>query len=835
VVLSWLLESGLGPAAVAVPVNWATEALAGAAKRWFRRLRRKDDLSRLLRAATGTSVDLSHAEFDALRRLLEDPQTWVLAGRGTMEDLISQIASCLPPRDGRTAEDSHAAAMTIGRGLLEFTVAELEPDLFQQVLMARLHRMETGLADALDEALLELNADLIARFDELMGQFKRVLDRLPPGPAQRSEIVVYLKTLIDWLNKDPWPRDQRFRGPVLTPATIERKLRVTSAGDASTVEFHADALARRCRRLVILGGPGSGKTWLAKRTARLCAERAFRALAMGASAGEVEIPLYITCSHLFRADGDIREVAVSSALSGIGDLGGSRVTAALRILFTERNAPTVLVIDALDEARGPDDRLRLADTLPWRLILTSRPSSWNQQVAIHEGNDSERVGELQPLRYPADVEPFIRRWFAQRPEWGKDLAAQIARRRGLQETATIPLILAFFCIIGGAEPLPEVRSDLYTRVLKRMLTGRWRDSSDRRPDPDTCLQTLRAWAWAGATSCPVSGVGTWPDDILTERIRLERTDEDALDHIATPLGPADVDTGEILRRFIHRSLREHLVAEHIASIPVSQAAQALLPHIWYDPDWEYAAPAAIAMHSEREQLLRTLIRSAARSDEIPGDISVIDAKGQFQRILARIAAESREADWPSDLARILGQARLQLTRLGLIQDLGGSSRWSSWNDLTRDVLLGLLTSQTRSTVKEVVNEVVQLAPEAEDKRQVREALLGLLATQNDWWAMRNLISGVIQLAPEAEDKRQVREALLALLTQATDGSVAAALVSGIMRLVPAGEDKRQVREALLALLTQATNGSVATELSNRLASTALKFPELCPFSGDSIS
>ena len=110
---------------------------------------------------------------------------------------------------------------------------------------------------------------------------------------------------------------------------------------------------------------------------------------------------------------------MSSALDQIGDLGGSRISAALRVFFTERNAPTLLVIDSLDEAHGTDERLRQADTLPWRIILTSRPSSWNHQLAIETENDSHRVGELQPLRYPGDVEPFIQRWFAEQPGAGR--------------------------------------------------------------------------------------------------------------------------------------------------------------------------------------------------------------------------------------------------------------------------------------------------------------------------------------------------------------------------------------------------------------------------------
>jgi hypothetical protein len=51
VVFEWLMTAALGPAVVAVPVGWAADAGADAARRWFRRFRRTDDLSRLVRAA----------------------------------------------------------------------------------------------------------------------------------------------------------------------------------------------------------------------------------------------------------------------------------------------------------------------------------------------------------------------------------------------------------------------------------------------------------------------------------------------------------------------------------------------------------------------------------------------------------------------------------------------------------------------------------------------------------------------------------------------------------------------------------------------------------------
>ena len=824
--LEWLIGAGLGPAAVALPVNWAAAALAGAARRWFKRLRRTDDLSRLVRAATGTSVDLTQAEFDAVRTLLEDQQTWSVAGRGTVEDLATRISACLPPRDGRTADDAHAAALTIARGLIEFAVADLDPKLFQQVLMARLQRMETGQASALDEALLGLHA----RFDSVMDQLKLVLDRLPPGSAGRGEIAVYLRTLIDWLSSDPWPRDPQFGGSVLTPAAIERKLRVTATGRDGEQNLDADGLAQQCGRLVILGGPGSGKTWLAKRTARRCAEDALEVLAAGGTLEEVELPLYTTCSRLFGAGGDIREAVVSSALGQLGDLGGSRISKALGVFFTERNAPTLLVIDSLDEAHGPSERLHQAGTLPWRIVLTSRPSSWRHQLTINDADESHRVGELRPLAYPGDVEPFIQRWFAGQPEQGHDLAAQIARRPGLQQAATVPLMLAFYCIVagtcivGGTGPLPEFRHDLYTKVLNRMLTGRWRDDDDRQPDAGTCLQTLRAWAWDGATSHPVSGVGTWADDIPAKRVRLSEADAHAVDHVATPLGRPDIDTGTTLRRFIHRSVREHLVAGHVASLPVDQAVKVLLPHLWYDPDWEHAAPAALAMHPQRDQLLRDLICRAASSDQIPGDLSVIDAGWQARGLLARVAAESSEADWSPEVAGIIGQARVELAQSGRFGDLGGAAHWGTSDREARGALLGLLARGTDSWGAIVLAGALGLLdPTAEDRRQARDALLGRLAHETNGGRAAALAGALVPLATTAEDRRQARDALLGRLARETDSGMTAVLAGALGRLDPTAEDTCQARGALLGRLAHETDSRMATELADvlgRLATTA---------------
>jgi tetratricopeptide (TPR) repeat protein len=815
------MADGLGPAAVAVPVGWAADALANLAQRWFRRIRRVDDLSRLVQAA-GISARLSGSEFESVRRLLEGAEAWQVLGRGTVEDLAALIASCMPPGDGRSTEDSHAMALAIARGMLEFAVFNLEPGMFQRVLLVRMQRMETSQATALDEALLRLHADLAAGFGDVVGQLGRVLDRLPPGPAGRGEVAVYLKTMIGWLNSDPWPGHRRFGGPVLTPADIERRLRVTASGK----DLDADELAGQCRRLVILGGPGSGKTWFARRTARRCAEEALQAMAAGATVQEVELPLYTTCSRLQVASGDIRMAAVSSALDQLGDLGGSRISAALRVLFTERNEPTLLVTDSLDEAPGSGERLRQADTLPWRVVLTSRPSSWDRQLVIASADDSGQIGELQPLRYPDDVDPFIRSWFSVNLGRGEELVAQIARRPDLQKAATVPLILAFYCIVGDGQPLPELWSDLYAKVLRRLLTGRWRAERGPGPDPDACLATLQTWAWSAAVTRPISRVGAWAEDFPSPPSQLSAASSDAADNVAVPLNPPDIDTGHTIRRFIHRTIREYLVAAYVAELPAEEAAEALLPHLWYDPDWEYAAPTALAMHRQRDELLIRLIQSAARSGDVPDDLSVIDAGWEFRAFLARVAAQSDQARWQPGTAQIISQARVDLAMAARTTDLMGAACWEASNCRVREALLTVLadTADTGTAIT-LADALAALQPTDEERSQACEALLILLVGTTSPRAVGELIRAATQLSTTAEERSRVREALLTVLADTVDTGTAITLADALVALQPTDEERSRAGQALTRLLAGVNmlQGQAARQLmyaADRLAPTA---------------
>ena len=408
------------------------------------------------------------------------------------------------------------------------------------------------------------------------------------------------------------------------------------------------------------------------------------------------------------------------------------------------------------------------------------------------------------MRYPADVESFIHRWFANDSGRADDLAAQIARRPGLQQAATVPLILAFYCIVGGDRSLPDFRRDLYPGVIRRMLTGRWRGSGTQ-PDIGTCLRMLRTWAWSGASSDPVSGVGTWADDISTEDQALGQADREGAGHVATPLGLPDVDTGMTMRRFIHRSLREHLVAEHIATLPVDQAARELLPHLWHDRDWEYAVPAAIAMHPQHDQLLRDLICRSALSRQMPADLSVIDAGWQVRELLARIASESHESDWSPQVADMIGRARVELALSARTLELTATPDWATSNGQIRKIFLEFMADKTkRWRAASLATAVAQLYPTSHDSHVATLVLLELLADHRRYVSVHEVMQPLARLTLTADDKRLVCSTLLTQMpTEASDWNTCS-LAEGLLKLDPTAKCRRQTRSALLRLLANPT-------------------------------
>ncbi len=271
--LAWLLGAEAGPATVTLPIGWTADVLADAARRWFRRFR-INDLSYLVQLATGTSTDLTRDEFDAVRQLLADRQTWVKLGKGPVEDLATRVAGLLPPRDGRTADDSHAAALVITRGLLEFTTAGLDPKTFHQVLLARLRRMETGRASTLDKALLHFRSDLAAGPDpDRAGQLQPPRYPADAGPPVPPGLERQPEGSEDVISQVAWRPSRRLllrvAGVVagLSMAALLLGFIVAGAGGAKSASAASLQIVKIGTVSVLANGQGFTVYWFAADTA----------------------------------------------------------------------------------------------------------------------------------------------------------------------------------------------------------------------------------------------------------------------------------------------------------------------------------------------------------------------------------------------------------------------------------------------------------------------------------------------------------------------------------------------------------------------------------------
>ena len=678
--------------------------------------------------------------------------------------VVAELISRAKARDRLWGSEAH------------YAVAERALDVLYSHLVAKVKAGEstlipilTNLREDLDLQLKSIAAAIAGQGVQIDGLWQQLV-----ASASLTDVLTYLRIrMVDW-DRHLWLPTQK------SPSTLERRLRASAddpsksaAGDQEPEIFSADdveAVFGDRRVLVVLGGPGSGKTWLARRYARDAARAAMESLEQGVDLSQVEIPLFTTWGTWAKVGGEVRKSLIDAAFEvgfGNSDLGGGDVIDRLKRTLQSSGSKALMVVDSLDEAadeQGQGNNYQsLTSVGDWRVIVTSRPAAWHSMQ--QSSAQTERVANLLELEYPGDVEGFVDAWFDGQATPAEGLKAAIRERPELRRSCVVPLLLTFYCIFteDRGVGLPSLRRDLYQQLIELLIERGWHHDhpgADNQPDLEDCLALLRQWAWDAVKGQKTeAGLGNWGDTFTPTRGTAGPVAK-AVKAIAPPVASSQVPPRLRSRRrtFIHRTFLEHLVAEYIATLPTQEAAAALLPHLWFDSDWEVAAPAAIAAHHSRLPgvLLEVLLMQAQPSIDDPPRR---ETQFEFAQLLAKAGRESSHPLW-TDSDSVVEIRRGQLVA----------------------TIIAALPTARLGVVSRLVGVLPQLGASEQDRQAAIEAIRQALPTA-DPGVVSDLVGVLPQLGASEQDRQAAIEAILQALPTASDDKIRS-LVNMIRELTP---------------------------------------------------
>lgn len=392
---------------------------------------------------------------------------------------------------------------------------------------------------------------------------------------------------------------------------------------------------RAVPHLVVLGGPGSGKTtWL--RYLLLTYAQGKQAVRERLGVDETRLPLFVPLRLLGEALQDGRATDLLTFLPGFLSL--SQLSGATGLLLDSlQEGHCLLLLDGLDEVspmalrrQAQDSLVALSRRYPGnRLVVSSRPGGyelsplsdgfplyelpeWDRvQVATYAERWSKAANRLQPLI---------------RETLSYDFLSAIRRNPRLQQLSTNPLFLSLMLLIHSSRvSLPESRIRLYEEVTDIFLSGqtRFRESQKLHLERTMQLDLLSVIGYWLQTNQP-DGSATEAELLSLIQAYLGSILEPGnippptklLDYFSEQAGIL-TQAGPETFRFSHRVLQEYFAAREI--VRSNRTIQVIEAHL-HQSRWVEPIRLAIALAAQRgreaERLIRAIVQAQSPYEEL---------------------------------------------------------------------------------------------------------------------------------------------------------------------------------------------------------------------------
>lgn len=544
------------------------------------------------------------------------------------------------------------------------------------------------------------------------GDVNRVVEILT---GLTSDVKQYLEWVRTVSNKMPtyFPQDLRDNGWENFTRKIPRLVSLPGDSDFDR-EYRYWEEVRCWPRKVVQAGPGFGKSVLMQSEAWRRATDALGDLDSGKSLDDITLVMPLSVEQFTKTCGN--------CVKAIQEVLPEEIRTEKKKKFFEwlklkmETGKVCVLLDNFEGNVGLGDvnSLLKNDKLEQVVVTTRSATQMGFPGEIPQVT-------LEPFT-PEEVTDFAGSWFA--AESGKLQAFQeYLCDHSMQKLAQVPLFLSLACLVfcknyGKPMAVPVGRAHLIAEALQSLLGRKYGDDNNQ-------IVSFNGYAGerkslAGLAFELASKESGWQSTVFTNDCLSENYEFTVPSEVLVPTGSISY-TAHPEYTFVHDSVHEYLVAEHLSALDNGAALEAIRSHYHFDPHWEEVLVdlAELAANTDKgviklsvDQLINDLSKApdpfynttflAARclraaACKVPA--STLDS------VVQRLLQASRQSETTLRAARHLVQLGRPVAEQ-VKSALKGEDDYSFWN------VLAALKDAPADLIAELQNELVEVAKNA---------------------------------------------------------------------------------------------------------------------------